>query len=101
MARFSRGTKAWGISDRSGFRYRLRDLHEEWTGLMVSDEEFETKHPQIKPRKVRKEAQALYKPSPDTPEGLKVYVGVPTIESHLLERPRAIGKAGTVTVSTP
>ena len=101
MARFSRGKEAWGISDRSGFRYRLRDLREEWTGLKVGDDEFEVKHPQIKPRKIRKEAQALYKPRPDKPEGLRVYVGTPTVESYLLERPRAIGQAGTVTVSTP
>jgi len=100
MARFSRGNKAWGISDRSGFRYRLRDLHEEWNGQKVSQEEFEKKHPQIKPRRVRSEPQALYKPRPDTPEKLKVYVGAPTVESYLLERPRAIGKVGTVTVST-
>ena len=32
MARFASGSKAYGISDRSGFRYRLRDMRREWNG---------------------------------------------------------------------
>ena len=29
---FASNKNAWGISDRSGFRYRLRDMKQEWTG---------------------------------------------------------------------
>ena len=32
---------AYGISDRSGFRYRLRDMRVEWTGAKVGKDEFE------------------------------------------------------------
>ena len=37
MGRYASGSKAYGISDRSGFRYRLADMKKEerlvgWTG---------------------------------------------------------------------
>ena len=32
---FASGKKAYGISDRSGFRYRLKDMRKEWNGLLV------------------------------------------------------------------
>ena len=38
---FANGSKAYGISDRSGFRYRLRDMRKEWTGALVGKDEFE------------------------------------------------------------
>jgi len=30
---------AYGISDRSGFRYRLKDMRVEWTGAKVGKDE--------------------------------------------------------------
>ena len=36
MARYASGRKAWGYSDRSGFRYRLRDMRKEWNGLKLA-----------------------------------------------------------------
>lgn len=91
---------AWGISDRSGFRYRLRDMRREWTGALVGPDEYEPKHPQLYPPKVGPDPQALRNPRPDQPEALQVYVGVPTVEDPSLERPRMVGKAGQVTVVT-
>ena len=38
---FASGKKAWGISDRSGRRYRLREMKREWNGLLVGPDEFE------------------------------------------------------------
>ena len=35
MAKYATGKKAWGFSDRSGFRYRLREMKTEWNGLKV------------------------------------------------------------------
>ena len=49
MARFASGKKSWGYSDRSGFRYRLRDMIKEWNGLKVGRDEYEAKHPQLEP----------------------------------------------------
>ena len=56
---------AWGISDRSGFRYRLRDMKKEWTGALVGPDEYEPKHPQLYPPKVGPDPQALHEPRPD------------------------------------
>ena len=47
MSRFASGKRAYGISDRSGFRYRLKDMKKEWNGLLVGKDEFEPKHPQL------------------------------------------------------
>jgi len=47
MARYATGKKAWGFSDRSGFRYRLREMKTEWNGLKVGPDEYEAKHPQL------------------------------------------------------
>lgn len=95
---FARGDKAWGISDRSGFRYRLKDMKREWTGALVGPDEFEPKHPQLYPPKVGPDPQALRNPRPDEPEGLQVYVGVPTIDAPNLQRPLMVGEVGQVTV---
>jgi len=97
---YASGKHAWGISDRSGRRYRLRTMKREWTGALVGPDEFEPKHPQLYPPKAYPDPQALRNPRPDRVEPLSVYVGVPTVEDHTLERPRMIGKVGTVTVVT-
>ena len=97
---FASGKKSYGISDRSGFRYRLRDMKTEWTGALVGPDEFETKHPQLNPPRHRADPQALRDPRPDQPEALQVYVGVPTVEAPNLQRPRMIGSVGQVTVVT-
>jgi len=97
---FASGKNAWGISDRSGRRYRLRDMKKEWTGALVGPDEYEPKHPQLFPPRPGPDPQALKDPRPDQPEALQVYVGVPTVENPRLERPRMVGKAGQVTVVT-
>jgi hypothetical protein len=97
---FASDKNAYGISDRSGFRYRLRDMRREWTGALVGPDEYEPKHPQLYPPKPGPDPQALRNPRPDRAEPLEVYVGVPTVEAPRLERPRMVGKAGQVTVVT-
>ena len=67
---YASGKKAWGISDRSGFRYRLRDMRKEWTGQLVGKDEFDPKHPQLFPPKAYPDPQALRNPRPDQPEAL-------------------------------
>lgn len=59
MSRFASGKNAFGISDRSGFRYRLRDMRKEWNGLLVGKDEWEAKHPQLDPRRNITDAQAI------------------------------------------
>ena len=41
MARYASGKRAYGYSDRSGFRYRLRAMIKEWNGLNVGPDEYE------------------------------------------------------------
>ena len=65
MGNFASGKDAYGISDRSGFRYRLRDMRVEWNGLKVGDDEYESKHPQLEPRRKVIDPQALRDPRPD------------------------------------
>ena len=63
---FASNKNAWGISDRSGFRYRLRDMKQEWTGALVGPDEFEPKHPQLYPPRVGPDPQALRNPRPES-----------------------------------
>ena len=106
---FASGKKAWGISDRSGRRYRLREMKREWNGLLVGPDEFEPKHPQLFPINVGQDPQALHNARPETnlseqralqygfnPVGFKTIPGI--IEENDLV---ATGGVGTVTVFLP
>jgi hypothetical protein len=66
LSKFASGKYAYGISDRSGFRYRLRDMRKEWNGLLVGKDEWEEKHPQLHPLRSRADRQALRDPRPET-----------------------------------
>ena len=106
---FASGKKAYGISDRSGFRYRLKDMRKEWNGLLVGKDEFEAKHPQLRSPRVGADPQALRDPRPETglteqrafqygfnPVGFKTIPGI--IEENNLV---ATGQVGTVTLFFP
>ncbi len=68
---YASGSKAFGISDRSGFRFRLREMKREWTGALVGPDEFEPKHPQLEPIRVGPDPQALPNPRPDKAEAFQ------------------------------
>ena len=59
MGRFASGKYSFGISDRSGMRYRIRDMKLEWNGSLVGPDEFERKHPQLGPFQVPVDGQAV------------------------------------------
>ena len=63
---YASGKHAYGISDRSGRRYRLRDMKTEWTGAKVGPDEFESKHPQLFPPRAFPDPQALRDPRPES-----------------------------------
>ena len=65
MGRFASGKYAYGVSDRSGFRYRLKDMRKEWNGLLVGRDEYEPKHPQLEPVPSVADAEALRNPRPE------------------------------------
>ena len=98
---------AYGISDRSGFRYRLRDMQKEWTGALVGKDEFEPKHPQLFPPKVGPDPQALRNPRPegDLEAQRNIQYGFRPVGFHGDEALtpntlKATGETGEVTVVT-
>lgn len=100
MAKFAQGRKAYGISDRSGFRYPLHRMKKEWTGALVGFDEWEPKHPQLEPRRKVVDPQALKDPRPDRTEPMVVYVGIPLVEAPDLRPVRAFAQVGRVVVVT-
>ena len=104
MGRFATGKNSYGISDRSGFRYRLRDMRKEWNGLFVGKDEFEPKHPQIDLRVKTADAEAIKDARPDTKDDGKKFIvytntGLGNLGT-LLTTFSATASVGTVTVST-
>ena len=100
MSKFSTGKYALGVSDRSGFVYKLNDMKLEWTGALVGPDEWEKKQPQLDPRKHIMDPQALRNPRATTPMVLSIYVGVPLVEDPNLRNLTAFGFVGDVTVNT-
>ena len=104
---YASGKHAYGISDRSGRRYRLRDMKTEWTGAKVGPDEFEPKHPQLFPPRAFPDPQALRDPRPESelteqrsiqhgynPVGFREVPGI-TPPNNLV----AEGQVGSVTIS--
>ena len=100
MGKFAVGKKAYGISDRSGFRYRLNDMQKEWTGMLVGRDEFEVKQPRLNPRRKVIDPQALRDARPDRVEPTVIYAGLPLVTAPSLGPVTAFGQVGSVTVVT-
>ena len=100
MPKFATGKHAYAISDRSGFRYRYKDMRKEWTGALVGRDEYEPKQPQLGPFRKVIDAQALKDARPDVKATMSVYVGIPTVEAPKLRPPQGFGQVGGVTVVT-
>ena len=106
MSKYASGKRAFGISDRSGFRYRYKDLRREWNGAIVGPDEFETKHPQLFPRRKVFDAQALRDARPEVnleAERNVTYgfnpVGSPSQPYFPVSKTEALGQVGSVTVN--
>jgi len=104
---YASGKHAYGISDRSGRRYRLREMKTEWTGAKVGPDEFEPKHPQLFPPRAFPDPQALRGPRPETelpeqrsiqhgynPVGFRDIPGITPANNLVAE-----GGVGTVTIT--
>ena len=104
MPSFASGKYAYRISDRSGFRYKLKDTRKEWNGSIVGKDEYEEKHPQLEPVRSRADNQAIRDARPDTEDDGKKFIvytntGLGNI-GKLLTTFSATASVGTVTVST-
>ena len=68
MPRYASGKHSLGLSDRSGRAYPLRVMLKEWNGSLVGPDEYESKQPQIEPKRVISDPQALRNARPDRTE---------------------------------
>ena len=71
MGVFARGKHALSISDRSGLRFPYTEMVREWNGSLVHYSEYEIKQPQLEPKPVGSDPQALQNPrvqGEDTPQ---------------------------------
>ena len=64
MGKYATGKYAKAISDRSGLEYPYREMVREWNGSLVHTSEFEPKQPQLEPKPVGSDPQALFNPRP-------------------------------------
>ena len=107
MSKYATGKWAYGISDRSGFRYRLRDMRKEWNGLLVGKDEWEAKQPQLEPLRATPDPQALRNPRPEQNVAQQNNiqwgfnpVGGPSDDGLTPNRLKMTGSVGAVTVVT-
>lgn len=96
------GKYAYGICDRSGFRYKLEDLvyevqHGERTGLRVGYDMLDPDHPQNFIGQVNtSDPQSLYNPRPDVDPGRALWGWKPVWNPAQY----MVGSVGKVTVTT-
>ena len=64
MGRYASGKYAYAISDRSGLKFPYDEMVREWNGSLVHFSEYEPKQPQLEPKPVGSDPQALYNPRP-------------------------------------
>ena len=95
MPRYASNRHALGVSDRSGRAYPLRVMLKEWNGSLVGPDEYESKQPQIEPRRVIGDPEALRDSRPDRVE--------PEVASILTLNPLRSSDSGSsvITVNEP
>ena len=64
MGGYASGKYALAISDRSGMQFPYSEMVREWNGSLVHISEYEAKQPQLSPKPVGSDPQALYNPRP-------------------------------------
>ena len=107
MSKFATGKYSYAISDRSGLRYRYKDMRREWNGLLVGKDEYESKHPQLGPFRTPTDAQALKDARPYN-DSMPVTITFPTFNLTTVQyipvpkmhaQAGALSTSGTVTVA--
>lgn len=101
MSKFATGKYSYAISDRSGLRYRYKDMRREWNGLLVGKDEYETKHPQLGPFRTPTDAQALKDARPFN-DSMPVNITFPTFNLTTVQYipvPKMHAQAGSLSTS--
>ena len=103
MGVYAKGKYAYAISDRSGMRFPYREMVREWNGFLVHVSEYEAKQPQLEPKPVGSDPQALYNPrvqQADTPQLILltsnpfesiIYSGVTYVNVYSQDHQRSTG----------
>ena len=103
MGVFARGKKALSISDRSGMRFPYTEMVREWNGSLVHYSEYEPKQPQLEPKPVGSDPQALQNPRvqaeataqlillENNPFEVIIYSGDTYVNVYSLDHQRAAG----------
>lgn len=103
VARYARGSKAWGLCDRCGFRYLLNQLRYEIedrrkNGLRVCDGCLDVDHPQLRLGEIIvTDPQSLFDPRPDLNERVSASLFGWRPVGHSLTN-KATAELGMVTV---
>ena len=79
MGKYAAGKYALAISDRSGMAFPYTEMVREWNGSLVHTSEYEAKQPQLEPKPVGSDPQALYnpRPQPASKTSLKLLANTP------------------------
>jgi len=103
MGVFARGKRALSISDRSGMRFPYTEMVREWNGSLVHYSEYEPKQPQLEPKPVGSDPQALQNPRvqaeataqlillENNPFEVIIYSGDTYVNVYSLDHQRAAG----------
>ena len=67
----------WLICDRTGLPMRLSDARQEWNGLVVHKDEYETRHPQdlLRTRRTEQGPHSFTRPRPEAVYGAPTCFG--------------------------
>ena len=103
MGKYASGKYALAISDRSGMAFPYAEMVREWNGSLVHFSEFEAKQPQLQPKPVGSDPQALYNPRPqpesktslillgNNPFTSVIYSGTTYVNVYSVDHQRAAG----------
>ena len=103
MGVFARGKQSLAISDRSGMRFPYTEMVREWNGSLVHYSEYEPKQPQLQPKPVGSDPQALQNPRvqaeataqlillENNPFEVIIYSGDTYVNVYSLDHQRAAG----------
>ena len=103
MGKYASGKYALAISDRSGMAFPYDEMVREWNGSLVHISEFEAKQPQLQPKPVGSDPQALFNPRPqpaskaslilldDNPFTSVIYAGTTYVNVFSEDHQRAAG----------
>ena len=91
MANFAKGKYAKAISDRSGMEFPYNEMVKEWNGSFVHRSEFESKHPQIRRRKITADKIAIQNARPRFFQQPSIMSAInPQAPTHLLIIPKKV-----------